>query len=57
VQVEECVDWRMVGGKREFLIKWKNFAPKNNTWEPESNLDCPQLMKRCLEKVIDHLIN
>ncbi|XP_065349227.1 chromo domain-containing protein cec-1-like isoform X2 [Cloeon dipterum] len=49
-EVEECIDVRGTKGNREFLIKWKNYSSRSNTWEPEENLDCPDLMKKCLEK-------
>jgi hypothetical protein len=29
---------RKNNGKREFMVKWKNYAAKENTWETEENL-------------------
>ncbi|CAH2091116.1 unnamed protein product [Euphydryas editha] len=38
-------------GAREFLIHWKGWASQFDSWEPESNLNCPELIKKFMEKV------
>lgn len=38
-------------GKREFLIHWKGWSTKFDSWEPENNLNCPDLIKRFMDKV------
>lgn len=47
---------RKVLGKRlrrkevEYLIEWNGYDGKNNTWEPEENLDCEDLINKFKEK-------
>eukprot|EP00574_Skeletonema_japonicum_P011925 CAMPEP_0201730436 /NCGR_PEP_ID=MMETSP0593-20130828/22184_1 /ASSEMBLY_ACC=CAM_ASM_000672 /TAXON_ID=267983 /ORGANISM="Skeletonema japonicum, Strain CCMP2506" /LENGTH=720 /DNA_ID=CAMNT_0048222987 /DNA_START=154 /DNA_END=2312 /DNA_ORIENTATION=- len=48
-EVEKVIEYRKVpsnsnningsGGHDEYLIKWKNYPPSENSWEPESNLN------------------
>jgi chromobox protein 1 len=42
--VEAIVDKRVYDGEVQYLLKWKNFPPEENTWEPSTNLNCPALL-------------
>lgn len=38
-------------GKREFLVHWKGYTSTDNTWEPEENMQCIDLIKKFMDKV------
>lgn len=38
-------------GSREFLVSWKGFPPSDNSWEPEENMTCQDLIERFMKKV------
>lgn len=50
IQVESVVDEKNVKGVRHLLIRWKGYGEESDTWEPESTLNCPQLLKAFEEK-------
>ncbi len=38
-------------GTKNFLIRWKNCDPSQDTWEPEDNVNSPDLVNEFMDKV------
>lgn len=43
-EVETILDHEVKGGQRRFLIRWKHFSSFHDSWEKESNLNCPEIL-------------
>lgn len=48
--VERILDKRIRNSKVEYLIKWEGYPDTENTWEPQENLDCPDIISAYEEK-------
>ncbi|KAF5294597.1 hypothetical protein FQA39_LY13356 [Lamprigera yunnana] len=49
-EAEEILDEKMVKGVRYYLIHWKGYDEESDTWEPESTLECEELIKKFKEQ-------
>jgi hypothetical protein len=43
-EVEAILDKRLVGRQEQFLIKWRGYDTRDNSWEPVGNLNCLELL-------------
>ncbi|XP_015429940.1 PREDICTED: chromobox protein homolog 1 [Dufourea novaeangliae] len=51
-EVEKIIEVHFKKNKtRQFLIRWKGFTAADDTWEPEENLNCPELIEKFMQKV------
>lgn len=45
-EVEKLIKSRVIKGKTEYLVRWKGFSPRSDTWEPAKNLSCDDLIEK-----------
>jgi hypothetical protein len=52
--VEKIVDMQKIDGKTHYLVKWKDYPEKENTWEPPKHLTKAQrLLKNFHQRIRD----
>lgn len=49
-EVEKIVKERNADGHKEYLIRWKGCSSKEDTWEHENNMTCPNILNAFLKK-------
>lgn len=49
-EVEKLLKHKVQRKERFFLVRWKKYDASHDTWERESNLFCPQILKAYLKK-------
>ena len=42
--IEEILDSKVINWKLQYLVKWKDFRFKHNSWEPWDNVHAPDLV-------------
>lgn len=53
-EVEKIIDVRFnEDGSKNFLIRWKGCDPTQDTWEPENNVNSPDLVNAFMNKTDD----
>lgn len=45
--MDECIGSNKT---KYYLIRWKGYSPNSDTWEPENNLSCPEILRKFLNE-------
>lgn len=49
-EVEKIVEQRVMDDHKEYKIRWKGCSAKDDTWEHEDNISCPDILAAFLKK-------
>ena len=50
-EVEKVISHKGAKGKEKYLVKWKNYSEKHNTWEPAENFNDKKLLRKYWENM------
>ncbi|XP_036222161.1 M-phase phosphoprotein 8 isoform X3 [Bactrocera oleae] len=50
-EVDKIIDYAEEKNQRIFRIRWKGFGPKADTWEPEANLSCDEIIDKFMKRM------
>lgn len=49
--MEKIIDYGQDKDGRLFRIRWKGFSAKYDTWEPEKNLSCADIIEKFMSRM------
>ncbi|XP_063161866.1 M-phase phosphoprotein 8 isoform X2 [Candoia aspera] len=53
-EVEKILDMKTEDGQVKYKVRWKGYAPDDDTWEPEEHLkDCKEVLLEFRKKILD----
>lgn len=52
--MENIINDKLQRGKKYYLVRWKGFSADQDTWEPESTLNCDEIIKKYLESAVSY---
>ncbi|KAM6446810.1 M-phase phosphoprotein 8 isoform 2-T2 [Liasis olivaceus] len=53
-EVEKILDMKTEDGEVKYKVRWKGYAPDDDTWEPEEHLkDCKEVLLEFRKKMLD----
>ncbi|XP_054731366.1 chromodomain-helicase-DNA-binding protein 1 isoform X1 [Anastrepha obliqua] len=50
-EVDKIIDYAEEKNQRIFRIRWKGFGAKHDTWEPEANLSCDEIIDKFMKRM------
>ncbi|XP_026530877.1 M-phase phosphoprotein 8 isoform X1 [Notechis scutatus] len=54
-EVEKILDMKTEDGEVKYKVRWKGYAPDDDTWEPEEHLkDCKEVLLEFRKKMLDN---
>ncbi|XP_034265767.1 M-phase phosphoprotein 8 isoform X1 [Pantherophis guttatus] len=54
-EVEKILDMKTEDGEVKYKVRWKGYAPDDDTWEPEEHLkDCKEVLLEFRRKMLDN---
>lgn len=48
-EVQNIMDHKFTKKQRKFLVHWKGYDSRHDSWEPETSLNCPKVLKSYLK--------
>lgn len=50
-EVQKLLKHKTIKKERNFLVRWKGYDSSEDSWVPESHLNCPRILKSYLKSV------
>lgn len=55
-EVQKILDKKTVNGEIKYLLKWKGYSDRDNSWVKESKLDCSILVAAFEKNRIENIL-
>lgn len=56
MKVSKIIDHRRLKGTIYYRVRWENYSPKDDTWQPKESLSCNELLKEYHENLNEQIL-